>query len=247
MSFRDAPPSTSICRSSLAIADSSCCHSVGVSSGLPASSQRTYARMSTRSCGMRTSETWSTFFFLRSGEGGGGAGVVSAGAGAASRATASTAGISTTLFFTASVTATGSSFGYCGSSSPSTGIWLYRRRISLSETPSSTSICRSSLARANSVACHSGVVSSGLPASSQRTYARMPTRSSGTTTSATSRAASGLASPAKGQRGGCGGQARKYHDIGWGGAAALFFSRAWIVNSRNARRWGTHFRSSRRW
>mmetsp|Transcript_3621 Transcript_3621/g.15908 ORF Transcript_3621/g.15908 Transcript_3621/m.15908 type:complete len:204 (-) Transcript_3621:38-649(-) len=68
-----------------------------------------------------------------------------------------------------------------GSSSPSTVSWLYLRRMSLRVTPLRTSSWRSSLALAYSAACHSGGVSSGMPASSQRTYARMPMRSSGTT------------------------------------------------------------------
>ena len=64
--------------------------------------------------------------------------------------------------------------------------------------PCATSVCRSRRAWAYSVACHSGEVSSGMPAFSHRTYARMPTRSSGISTRETS--TSGTRSP--GGRGG---------------------------------------------
>ena len=85
-----------------------------------------------------------------------------------------------------------------GSSSPGTTGWLYRRRMSFRVVPCATSVCRSRRAWAYSVACHSGEVSSGMPAFSHRTYARMPTRSSGISTRETS--TSGTRSP--GGRGG---------------------------------------------
>mmetsp|Transcript_9953 Transcript_9953/g.45481 ORF Transcript_9953/g.45481 Transcript_9953/m.45481 type:complete len:290 (+) Transcript_9953:837-1706(+) len=84
-------------------------------------------------------------------------------------------------FSAASSSMTLASPTFMGSSSPSTVSWLYLRRMSLRLTPLRTSSWRSSRALAYSAACHSGGVSSGMPASSQRTYARMPMSSSGTT------------------------------------------------------------------
>ena len=97
-------------------------------------------------------------------------------------------GASTTLFarlrFALASASETSHPAYAASSSPATGSWLYRRRMSFRLAPSSTSTCRSRRAIAFSISCHSGGVSSGLPASSHRTYARMSTRSFGISTSA---------------------------------------------------------------
>mmetsp|Transcript_14246 Transcript_14246/g.47248 ORF Transcript_14246/g.47248 Transcript_14246/m.47248 type:complete len:564 (-) Transcript_14246:151-1842(-) len=239
IAFRLAPSNTSICKSKRAMAFSVACQSGGVSSGLPASSQRTYARMSTKSSGMTTSATlvsvlppFFSFFDLAcffepeafgllavfatcvlitiaglkgsvlsgsvvAGVGGGGFADAAAATRAASSSSAARAFASferccsdsrasadvsectcTTLFFMFSKD--------MGSSSPGTSGWLYRRRISFSDTPPRTSMRRSKSAPAYSVACHSGVVSSGIPAFSHRTYARIPTKSSGITTFDTS-------------------------------------------------------------
>ena len=223
------------------------CHSGGVSSGFPASSHRTYARMSTRSFGISTSAADDRARVSRSGDvcvpagavedaaismegtngsasaraedGTGcstGAGGVAAAAAAtraarsasAAAAAAARASLSSCAALSASVLASGSVW-ICttllcvcacveksmttGSSSPGTTGWLYRRRMSFRVTPRATSVCRSRRAWAYSVACHSGEVSSGMPAFSHRTYARMPTRSSGISTRETSM--SGTRSP----------------------------------------------------
>mmetsp|Transcript_6694 Transcript_6694/g.24379 ORF Transcript_6694/g.24379 Transcript_6694/m.24379 type:complete len:207 (-) Transcript_6694:342-962(-) len=65
-------------------------------------------------------------------------------------------------------------------SPPSTGSNLYLPRISFIVTPLNNSIFKSNNASSYSRCLHASVVSLGIPASSQRTYARISTTSGGT-------------------------------------------------------------------